>query len=110
MDPQASLTRAFGHSDSADGLYDAFTHRGAVSPFKRCLSIFTLTPSTIELVAHPEESPKPSPKEKVTLRISTALIAEYRDWSWEARMQLSRLVERALLHFREQHRSTLSAA
>lgn len=36
------------------------------------------------------------PKEKVTLRISSDLIAEYRDWSWEARCQLSELVERCL--------------
>ena len=36
------------------------------------------------------------PKEKVTLRIPSDLIAEYRDWSWDARCQLSELVERAL--------------
>ena len=35
-------------------------------------------------------------KEKVTLRIPNDLIAEYRDWSWEARSQLSELVEQAL--------------
>jgi cellulose biosynthesis protein BcsQ len=29
-----------------------------------------------------------TPKEKVTLRIRSDLIAEYRDWSWEARCQL----------------------
>ena len=37
-----------------------------------------------------------SSKEKVTLRIPSDLIAEYRDWSWEARCQLGELVERAL--------------
>jgi uncharacterized protein (DUF4415 family) len=40
-------------------------------------------------------------KEKVTLRIPCDLIAEYRDWSWEARCQLSELVERALANYRE---------
>ena len=35
-------------------------------------------------------------KEKVTVRITTDLIAAYRDWSWEARSQLSHLVEQAL--------------
>ena len=40
------------------------------------------------------------PKEKVTLRIPSSLIAEYRDWSWEARCQLSELVERALVAYR----------
>ncbi len=44
------------------------------------------------------------PKEKVTLRIPSDLIAEYRDWSWEARCQLSELVERALVAYRESHR------
>jgi uncharacterized protein (DUF4415 family) len=43
-------------------------------------------------------------KEKVTLRISSDLIAEYRDWSWEARCQLSELVERALAAYRESRR------
>ncbi len=36
-----------------------------------------------------------------TLRIARDLIAEYRDWSWEARCQLSELVERALATYRE---------
>lgn len=45
------------------------------------------------------------PKEKVTLRITSALVASYRDWSWEARSQLSQLVERALADYHEQHRS-----
>ena len=39
------------------------------------------------------------PKEKVTLRLTTDLIATYRDWSWEARCQLSHLVERALADY-----------
>ena len=46
----------------------------------------------------------PGPKEKVTLRIPSDLIAEYRDWSWEARCQLSELVERALATYRESRR------
>jgi uncharacterized protein (DUF4415 family) len=40
-------------------------------------------------------------KEKVTLRVSSDLIAEYRNWSWEARCQLSELVERALRTYLE---------
>ena len=43
-------------------------------------------------------------KEKVTLRIPSNLIAEYRDWSWEARCQLSELVERALAAYGESRR------
>jgi hypothetical protein len=39
------------------------------------------------------------PKEKVTLRISSELIADYRDWSWDARCQLSELVERAMAQY-----------
>ena len=46
-----------------------------------------------------------NPKEKVTLRIASALVASYRDWSWEARSQLSHLVERALAAYHDQHRS-----
>ena len=42
-----------------------------------------------------------NPKEKVTFRISRDLAATYRDWSWEARCQLSELVEQALLTYRE---------
>ena len=44
------------------------------------------------------------PKEKVTLRIPSDLIAEYRDWSWEARCQISELVEKALTAYRALHR------
>jgi len=44
------------------------------------------------------------PKEKVTLRITSDLIAEYRDWSWEARCQISELVEKALAAYRALHR------
>lgn len=39
------------------------------------------------------------PKEKVTLRISSELATEYRDWSWEARCSLSALVEKALADY-----------
>ena len=42
-------------------------------------------------------------RQKVTLRLPTGLIAAYRDWSWEARSQLSQLVERALADYRESH-------
>ena len=44
------------------------------------------------------------PKEKVTLRIPCKLIAEYRDWSWEARCQLSELVEKALAAYQKSKR------
>ena len=44
------------------------------------------------------------PKEKVTLRIPSNLIAEYREWSWETRCQLSELVERALAAYRASRR------
>ena len=42
-----------------------------------------------------------SPKEKVTLRIDAELIACYRDWSWESRIQLGELVEKALRTYRQ---------
>ena len=45
-----------------------------------------------------------SPKEKATLRISSSLIAEYRDRSWEARCSLSGLVERAMIEYRQRFR------
>jgi uncharacterized protein (DUF4415 family) len=41
-----------------------------------------------------------SPKEKVTVWITSTLIADYREWTWEARCQLSHLVERALADYR----------
>ena len=43
------------------------------------------------------------PKEKVTLRLTTDLIATYRDWSWDARCQLSHLVEQALAEYRQSY-------
>jgi hypothetical protein len=44
-----------------------------------------------------------SPKQKITLRVSSNLITDYRDWSWEARCQLSDLVEQALLAYQRLH-------
>lgn len=38
------------------------------------------------------------------MRIATDLIATYRDWSWEARSQLSHLVEQALTDYKARHR------
>ena len=46
-----------------------------------------------------------SPREKVTLRISRHLVADYRDWSWDARCNFSHLVEQALADYRRRHRS-----
>ena len=40
-----------------------------------------------------------SPKEKITLRISSKLATEYRDWSWEVRCSFSGLVEKALVDY-----------
>jgi uncharacterized protein (DUF4415 family) len=48
-----------------------------------------------------QSSATAQPREKVTLRLSTTLIAAYRDWSWEVRSQLSHLVELALADYRE---------
>ena len=50
--------------------------------------------------------PAAGPKEKVTLRIPSDLIAEYRDWSWDARCQLSELVEKALADYLASHRGS----
>ncbi len=44
------------------------------------------------------------PKEKLTLRITSTLVASYRDWSWEARSQLSQLVEQALADYHNRQR------
>jgi uncharacterized protein (DUF4415 family) len=53
----------------------------------------------------PGKSSNDSPaKEKATLRISTELMSEYRDWSWDERCQLGELVERALADYRRRHR------
>lgn len=48
MDPQASLTRAFGVVDEADRLYCALTDRAGL-PVKTVSQNLTLTPSSIEL-------------------------------------------------------------
>lgn len=48
MDPQASLTRAFGMADESDGLYHALTDRAGL-PVRTVSRNLTLTPSTIEL-------------------------------------------------------------
>ena len=47
----------------------------------------------------------PFKTEKITLRISRHLAADYRDWSWDARCNLSHLVERALEDYQSRHRA-----
>ncbi len=48
----------------------------------------------------PNRKGSPPPRrEKVTLRVDAALIARYREWSWEERRQLGELVEAALRRF-----------
>ena len=46
------------------------------------------------------------PKEKVTLWLSSPLVASYRDWSWDARSQFSHLVERAMTDFCRRERKS----
>lgn len=48
MDPQASLTAAFGQNDSEGLLYQAMSQRGAL-PVVRLSDTLTLTPSSIDL-------------------------------------------------------------
>lgn len=48
MDPQASLTRAFGLDDETDGLYRSLTDRARL-PVRTVSQNLTITPSTIEL-------------------------------------------------------------
>lgn len=48
MDPQASLTRAFGRSDPSDRLYHSLTDRAAM-PVDRLAPNLTISPSSIEL-------------------------------------------------------------
>ena len=48
MDPQASLTRAFGMEDETDGLYRSLTDRSGL-PVRTVSRNLTVTPSTIEL-------------------------------------------------------------
>jgi chromosome partitioning protein len=48
MDPQASLSRAFGITDQGDQLYNALTDRAGL-PVQRIHEKLTLTPSSIEL-------------------------------------------------------------
>jgi hypothetical protein len=45
------------------------------------------------------QSAPAEPKSKVTLWLSHPLVESYRDWSWEARCQISHLVERALTDY-----------
>jgi len=57
-------------------------------------------PVTVRRGRPPGTGTATSPKEKVTVWITSTLIADYREWTWEARCQLSHLVERALADYR----------
>jgi hypothetical protein len=57
-------------------------------------------PITVRRGRPPGKANAALPKEKVTVWITASLIADYREWTWEARCQLSNLVERALADYR----------
>lgn len=63
----------------------------AITPVRRGRPPGTLTPS--------------GPKMKLTVRVTGSLISHYRNWTWEARCQLSHLVENALADYYDRHRS-----
>jgi hypothetical protein len=42
-------------------------------------------------------------REKVTLRLDTNLMNQYRDWTWERRCQLHDLIEEAMAQYLERH-------
>ena len=77
MDPQASLSRTFRRTDDAEGLCQSLKNRPGlrVDQLDEHLSL--------------------------TFRIPCEPVAAYRDWSWEARCQLSELVEQALVAYRK---------
>ena len=52
----------------------------------------------------PGKAAESRPKEKMTVWLERSLIDSYRDWTWQARCQLSHIVERALVAYHEQHR------
>ena len=54
MDPQASLTRAFGLADSTDRLYNALSDRAGL-PIDAVAESLTLTPSTVETLSRQTE-------------------------------------------------------
>ena len=72
-----------------------------------------LTPSTVRvrprvrLGRPPGRSRTSQPKEKLTVWVERSLIDSYREWTWQARCQLSHLVERALVAYHEQHSNEL---
>lgn len=61
----------------------------------------TVSPAFVRQGRPPRKQSADAAKEKITVRITSSLIAEYREWTWEARCQLSQLVERAMTHYRE---------
>jgi len=68
--------------------------------------VSSVTPprTTVRRGRPPGKSRITQPKEKVTVWIERSLIDSYRDWTWQARCQLSHIVERALAAYHEQHR------
>ena len=65
MDPQASLTRAFGLTDLADRLYNALSNRAGL-PVEMVSEGLTLTPSTVEL-CHAETELLTEPGGRISL-------------------------------------------
>jgi hypothetical protein len=61
----------------------------------------SLFPVPVRRGRPPGNGARTSPKEKVTVWITSTLIADYREWTWEARCQLSHLIERALVNYRK---------
>ncbi len=102
-----------GISNVLDGILSATT-RADIAP-----ATFTATPQPVipKPAGHARSrrgrplgktATSAQPKEKITVWLSGALVASYRDWSWEARSQFSHLVEKALIDYHQRQRTPKS--
>ena len=69
-------------------------------PRKTVKTVSSDRPATKARVGRPPQSSVAvKARQKVTVRLRPELIEGYRDWSWDARMSLSSLVEEALADY-----------
>lgn len=96
-----------GHADTLPPSRTA-SRPGASRPVPAAIDAAGPPPATARRGRPPGKASSvttPVAKEKVTLRITSTLVASYRDWSWEARSQLSQLVEQALADYHDRQRA-----